>query len=73
MANIAKFKQRELFRKLFIEHNGDEGLVCAAYADAERAGLVVRRRNKNRFTPEMYAAALWNDAHRSDKESWLHG
>jgi len=71
MANVAKFKQRELFRTLYRQHRGNERDVCAAYAKAERDGLVARRSNTHDYTPEMYAAALWKDAHRTDKVSWL--
>jgi hypothetical protein len=71
MANVARLKQRELFRKLYREHNGNEEAVCAAYARAEKTGVVARRSNKNGYTAEAYAAALWKDAHRGDKESWL--
>jgi hypothetical protein len=42
--------------------------VCAAYAKAERDGLVARSRNEHGISPEAYAEALWNDF---DRKRWL--
>jgi hypothetical protein len=54
--------QRDLMRKLFALHGPDEDAVCRAYAQAERDGLIIRKRNEGRQTPEQYAAMLWRDA-----------
>ncbi|TWB35426.1 hypothetical protein FBZ91_110148 [Nitrospirillum viridazoti] len=56
--------QREMVRRLLLEHGHDEAAVCAAYVRAEADGTVVRRRNATGHTPESYAAALWKDGHR---------
>jgi hypothetical protein len=53
-----------MMRRLLIELGYKEKAVCRAYAQAERDGLVPRKRNVNRMTPEEYAAALWANGHR---------
>jgi hypothetical protein len=60
--------QRDYMRKLFVEMGGDVGKACAAYARAERDGIVARSRNTHDMTPEDYARALWNDG---VKKGWL--
>lgn len=53
--------QRDYMRKLAIELSGDRTKVCAAYAQAERDGIVARSRNTHDRASEDYAAALWED------------
>ena len=53
--------QRDYMRKLAIELGGDRAKVCAAYAQAERDGIVARNRNRHNMASEHYAAALWED------------
>lgn len=60
--------QRDCMRKLFVEFAGDKGRTCAAYAQAERNGIVIRNRNTRNMAPEDYAAALWEDG---VKKGWL--
>lgn len=62
------FGQRELMRKLVQTIGRDEDAVCAAYADAEEDGEVLRKSNANGRTPEEYARALWRDA---VKKGWI--
>jgi DNA-binding MarR family transcriptional regulator len=58
------FRQREYMRQLASKHGSDQKKVCAAYAKAERAGLVTRSRDENDTSPEAYAEELWRDAQR---------
>lgn len=53
--------QRDFIRKLFIEMDGNKDRVCAAYAQAERDGGVIRGRNTRGMASKDYALALWND------------
>ena len=62
--------QREYMRKLVIEHGADMDKVCAAYAQAERDGIVARKKNANNTGSEGYAIALWKDGVR---RGWLKG
>lgn len=55
-------------RDLLVELGVDKHTVCAAYARAERDGLVLRDRNSNEMSPEDYALALWEDG---VKKGWL--
>ena len=64
--------QRDMMRKLLIKYGYNEQAVCAAYADAERAGLVRRFRNTAGFTPEGYARAVWRDGHKRCAPWILH-
>ena len=60
--------QRDVMRRLYREYGGNEALVVAAYARAETAGEVQRKRDKNGLTPEEYAKALFRDG---EKKGWL--
>ena len=60
----ATFRQRQYMRKLFTQFGSDQKKVCAAYAKAERGGLVTRSRDEHDTSPEAYAAVLWRDALR---------
>jgi len=62
------YGQRELMRKLVARIGRDEDAVCAAYADAESYGDVIRKSNVHDRTPEEYARALWRDA---EKKGWI--
>lgn len=53
--------QRDYMRRLFVEFDGDKSKVSAAYAQAERDGIVARSRNTHETVPDDYAAALWED------------
>ncbi|MEQ1938048.1 hypothetical protein ABMA46_07330 [Mesorhizobium sp. CN5-321] len=53
--------QRDYMRELFVQFGSSRDKVCAAYAQAERDGIVSRNRNSNAMCPEDYAAALWED------------
>jgi hypothetical protein len=57
-------QQRETMRRLIATYGHDEAKVCAAYAAAERAGLVARRRNSHNLSAIEYAHALWHDGVR---------
>lgn len=61
-------KQRDYMRKLFVDMGGDRDKACAAYARAERDGIVSRSRNTHDMLPEDYANALWKDG---VKKGWL--
>jgi hypothetical protein len=62
------FRQRKFMQALVIKHGGDQKKVCAAYAKAERDGLIIRSRDENDTSPEVYADLLWRDGVRW---SWL--
>ena len=62
------YGQRQLMRKLVETIGWDEDAVCAAYADAEADGEVIRKSNAYDRTPEEYARALWQDA---KKKGWI--
>jgi hypothetical protein len=62
--------QRDMMRKLLIEHGYKKQAVCAAYANAERDGLVLRSRNASGHTPESYARNMWRDGHRIS-QPWI--
>ncbi|HEX7929632.1 MAG TPA: hypothetical protein VF470_01805 [Sphingomicrobium sp.] len=62
------YRQREYMRQLVTKHGADQKKVCAAYAKAEREGLVKRSRDEHDTSPEVYADELWRDAQRWD---WL--
>lgn len=57
-------------RALVSKLGPNEKKVCAAYAKAEREGLVKRSRDENNASPEAYASELWRDALRW---GWLNG
>ena len=63
------FRQREHMRKLVLKHGRDQKKVCAAYAKAEKAGLIIRSRDESNLSPEAYAQELWRDGLRW---SWLY-
>ena len=63
-------KQRDMMRKLLLQHGYNEQAVCAAYAQAERAGLVYRKNNRSGFNPDGYATAVWRDGHKPAKP-WI--
>ena len=60
-------------RKLVRERGPDQVKVCAAYAEAEREGLVRHKSNRNGVTPEKYALSLWYDGLRTyeNRRPWL--
>ena len=60
--------QREYMRRLVRGLGSVKAKVCAAYARAERDGLVRRQINTSRLSPEEYAVKLWNDGQDKD---WL--
>lgn len=61
--------QRDYMRELLVQFGGDSDRVCAAYAQAERDGVVSRNRNANAMPPEDYAVALWEDG---INKGWLN-
>jgi hypothetical protein len=56
--------QRGLMRQLVSERGSDQESVCAAYANAEKCGDVVRRSNRYGLTPLDYARRLYRDGVR---------
>lgn len=60
--------QRDTMRDLFLRFGGDAHRTIAAYAAAERAGLVTRRSNVRGMEPEEYASRLFADG---VKKGWL--
>lgn len=63
-----KYGQREYMRLLVQSLGRDREAVCAAYAEAEENGEVVRRSNNHNRTAEEYALALWRDG---EKKGWF--
>jgi hypothetical protein len=59
-----RYKQRDMMRKLLIEHGYNERAVCAGYEQAELAGLVSRSSNKSGFNAAGYAQVVWRDGHK---------
>ncbi|GAA2867176.1 hypothetical protein GCM10010837_18110 [Aminobacter niigataensis] len=68
MADEHTSGQREHMRRLVAKLGRNQDAVCAAYADAERSGLVMRAKNTTGHSPEEYALALWRDGER---KGWL--
>lgn len=64
--------QRDMMRKLLLQCGYNERAVCAAYAKAERDGIVSRKNNRAGFTPEGYATAVWRDGHKASSPWILH-
>jgi hypothetical protein len=63
-------RQRDMMRKLLLEHGYNERAVCAAYAKSERDGLVERKNNRAGFNPDGYALAVWRDGHK-ERSPWI--
>ena len=55
-------------RRLYYEYDGEKTAVVQAYAQAERNGEVLRKRNEYGLTPEQYAERLYNDG---EKNGWI--
>lgn len=68
MSGMVTFRQRDYMRKLVADLGVRRDAVCAAYAQAERDGVVLRKRNSSKHTPEDYAARLWLDG---TAKGWL--
>jgi hypothetical protein len=68
MVDEPTYGQREYMRKLVASMGRNQDAVCAAYAQAERDGLVERANNITGHSPEDYALALWRDG---DRKGWL--
>jgi hypothetical protein len=62
--------QRDMMREILDQVGHNEQAACALYVQAEQAGRVMRLRNASGMSPSQYAAALWRDAHRSDRP-WI--
>ena len=62
--------QRDVMRRLWKLHRGNEAKVVAAYAKAERDGEIPRKSNTNDVSAEDYAVALLKDGL---KKGWLDG
>ena len=60
--------QRDYMRELLVQFGSDRDKVCATYAQAERDGVVSRKKNTTGTSPEGYAIALWKDGAR---RGWL--
>src|SRR3954467_1358174 len=60
--------QRQMMRELCSRYAGDAEQIIRAYAEAEKRGDVVRRRDAHVLTAEQYAKALWSDGVR---KGWL--
>jgi hypothetical protein len=60
--------QRDVMRRLYQEHRGNEEQVVCAYVAAERRGDVRRASNVNGLDAESYARALFDDGRR---KGWL--
>lgn len=61
--------QRDYMRTLFQMHGNNENLLVSGYAAAERRGIVHRKSNQFKLTPEQYARALYRDGIR---KSWIN-
>ena len=68
MTTEAEYGQREYMRKLVHELGHNEERVVAAYAKAERDGIVKRKSNTGDLGPEEYARALFHDG---VKKEWF--
>jgi hypothetical protein len=65
---MARVFQRDVMRRLYLEHEGNEDAVVHAYAAAEERGEVPRESNTYRLAPIEYARALFADGVR---KGWL--
>jgi len=62
--------QRSFMCELYRQYSGNEEKVVRAYAEAEDAGRMLRRKNKSNLSAIEYARALWKDGIR---RRWLYG
>ena len=60
--------QRDVMRRIYYEYDGEKTAVVQAYAQAERNGEVLRKRNEHGLTPEEYAEWLFRDGER---KGWI--
>jgi hypothetical protein len=70
--------QRDMMRRLYHAHRGNDDQVVRAYASAELKGEVPRRSNSHGLDAETYARALLADSRRqgwadSRRQGWLDG
>lgn len=63
-------KQRDKMRELYATYSGRKDACIADYAEAERKGEVVRKRDSHGRSAEAYAAALFEDGVR---KLWIRG
>jgi hypothetical protein len=68
MSDKREFGQREYMRKLVSSLGRNRNAVVAAYAKAERDGIVHRAKNSMDQDPDAYALALWLDG---DRKGWF--
>ena len=61
-------KQRDFMRDLVKKHGLSKEVVCAAFAEALKAGLVKWKNNTSNYSPEKYADAVWRDG---EIKGWL--
>ena len=65
---MKRASQRDVMRRLYREHRGNEEGTVRAYAEAEQRGEVLRISNTHRLDAETYARALFEDGQR---KGWL--
>lgn len=65
---MADESQRDVMRRLYVKHNGNEDAVVRAYAEAEQRGEVQRESNAYGIDAIAYARALFADGAR---KGWL--
>lgn len=68
MAQQRRRSEHEMMRRLAKQHRYDQVKTCRAFANAERAGLMISERKPEEHTPEEYAAHVWHDGEVS---GWL--
>ena len=64
--------QRDMMRRLYREHKGDDARTIAAYSKAERDREVERQSNDWQWSAERYALALLRDGKRKGWLTRLH-
>lgn len=53
--------QRDVMRAIYNASGGDRDASVKAYAQAERNGRAVRKKNASKLDADKYASALWKD------------
>jgi hypothetical protein len=65
---IKTMNQRDKMRELFRKYGKNHDLIVEKYADAERRGDVIRKRNSHGLASDNYASRLLADG---IKKKWI--
>ena len=68
--NKKMISQRDYMRKLYKKFSSRKTIIIQTYANGECEGIVERKRNTFKLSPEAYAQALFSDGIR---RGWIKG